>query len=245
MITLSAVLAAALAIVHIIAGQLRFLDILPRSRWLSLAGGISVAYVFIHLLPELSAQQQAFEQNNGFDLVAYLEHHAYVLALVGLVVFYGLERSAKLSRGRNRQAGQENIPSLGVFWVHIASFAVYNAIIGYLLLHREEKDTGSLLLYFFAMALHFVVNDHGLWQNYKTDYDRYGRWVLALAVIVGWGIGVVTELQELAIAVLLAFVAGGIILNILKEELPEEQESRFWFFILGAGVYATLLLLVG
>lgn len=35
--------AAGLALVHVFAGRLRFLDGIPRSRWLSIAGGVSVA----------------------------------------------------------------------------------------------------------------------------------------------------------------------------------------------------------
>jgi hypothetical protein len=56
-----------LALVHAIGGRLRFLDVIPRSTWLSLAGGISAAYVFFHLLPELAAGQRA--------LGGPLEHH--------------------------------------------------------------------------------------------------------------------------------------------------------------------------
>ena len=114
-----------------------------------------------------------------------------------------------------------------MFWLHIASFAVYNALIGYLLMHREEPDMDNLFLYSLAMALHFVVNDFGLRENHKHIYDHIGRWILAAAVIVGWVIGSGTEIGEAAIAVLFAFIAGGIVLNILKEELPEERESRF------------------
>ena len=43
-----------LAVVHLFSSKLRFLDVTPRSIWLSIAGGISVAYVFVHLLPELA-----------------------------------------------------------------------------------------------------------------------------------------------------------------------------------------------
>lgn len=42
-----------------------------------------------------------------------------------------------------------------------------------------------------------------------------------------------------------AFLAGGMILNVLKEELPEERESRFTAFLSGAAGYAALLLLAG
>lgn len=43
--------ACAMAALHVFAGKLSILDEAPRSRWLSVAGGISVAYVFLHLLP--------------------------------------------------------------------------------------------------------------------------------------------------------------------------------------------------
>ena len=33
------------------------------------------------------------------------------------------------------------------------------------------------------------------------------------------------------------------VLNVLKEELPENRESRFWAFALGATLYSPLLLL--
>jgi hypothetical protein len=42
--------------------------------------------------------------------------------------------------------------------------------------------------------------------------------------------------------VLTAFLAGAVIMNVLKEELPEERESRFWVFALGAAFYTVILL---
>jgi hypothetical protein len=50
--------ACLLALVHLLASRLRFLRVQPRSVWLSVGGGISVAYVFLHLLPELQEHQQ-------------------------------------------------------------------------------------------------------------------------------------------------------------------------------------------
>jgi hypothetical protein len=44
------------------------------------------------------------------------------------------------------------------------------------------------------------------------------------------------------LAVLFAFLAGGGTLNVIKEELPSEQESLFWAFVLGAALYTALLL---
>lgn len=236
--SLSALLVVALALIHLYSGKLRFLERIPRSRWLSAASGVSVAYVFVHLLPDLNARQGIFAE---MDTLNFLEHHVYLVSLIGLTIFYGLERLAKESRQQYAKSGK-NTTAIGVFWLHIASFALYNGLIGYLLLHREEPGVDSLLFFGIAMGLHFVVNDYGLRQHHKHTYHRIGRWILAAAIIVGWVIGTRVNIPEPAIALLFAFLGGGIILNVLKEELPEERESRFWAFALGAIAYATLLL---
>lgn len=240
-LVLSFAAALALALAHLFSGMLRFLEGTPRSVWLSMAGGVSVAYVFVHLLPELSEGQEVVTEAIEGGL-AFLESHVYLVALAGLAAFYGLERAATSSRGRRRKEVGEDVPSGGVFWLHISSFAVYNVLIGYLLLHRIDEGLQALVLFSVAMLLHFVVNDYGLREHHKGLYRRIGRWVLAAAVALGWGIGVAAEIPEVAVAVLVAFLAGGVIMNVLKEELPEERESRFWAFLAGAVLYAALLL---
>ena len=54
--------AVAFALIHLFIGKLTFLNALPRSRWLSFAGGVAVAYVFLHILPELSGHQETFAE---------------------------------------------------------------------------------------------------------------------------------------------------------------------------------------
>ncbi len=227
-------LVAVMALAHLFSGKLLFLGGIPRSPWLSASGGVSVAYVFLHVLPELGHRQGAIEEAGGLGF-AFLQHHVYIMALFGLGLFYGLERAAK----RERRGGAAR-PL--VFWLHIGSFSLYNALIGYLLLHREAPGLQSLLLYAFALTLHFVVNDYGLRQDHEEAYDRIGRWILASAIFVGWGVGLALDVPEAALSALFAFLAGAIVLNVLKEELPSERESRFSAFALGAAAYATLLL---
>lgn len=232
--------AAALAAVHLFGRRLRFLDVQPRSRWLSAAGGVSVAYVFVHLLPELAAGQATLKSAIRGGL-RFIEHHVYLVALTGLVIFYGVERLVRHHRHRLRA---QEPASPQVFWLHIASFASYNGLIGYLLVHREDPGPAGLAWFTAAMLLHFLVTDFGLRQDHREAYDRHGRWVLAAALIGGWALGFATELPAHWIVVLTAFLAGGVILNVLKEELPEERESRFGAFLAGAGGYAALLLLL-
>jgi zinc transporter ZupT len=92
------------------------------------------------------------------------------------------------------------------------------------------------------MALHCFVDDHGLREHHGDAYHDDGRWLLAAAVFAGLAVGYVREVSELLLAVLFAFLAGGVILNVVKEELPSERQSRFWAFAVGAAGYAVLLL---
>jgi len=243
---LSAAVAFLFAITHAFGARMTFLHSAPRSIWLSLAGGASVAYVFVHLLPELAEHQDAVGEAMRHDgTLAAIESQIWLIALAGLVVFYGLERLARGGLRDEDEAGRDAPPPSGVFWTHLGSFAVYNFIVGYLLLHREEAGLGSLLLYAFAMALHFLVNDHGFRAQHGRAYDREGRWLLAAAPVAGWALGLAVDVPPIALSALFAFLAGGIVLNVLKEELPEDRESRFWAFALGAGLYAALLIAVG
>ena len=232
-----------LVVVHLFAAGLRFLHGIPRSNWLSIAGGISVAYVFVHLLPELAKSQEEFTETSP-GVLPFVEHHVYLVALLGLALFYGVERAAQNSRRRRRDERPEDSTSPSVFGLSMASFAVYNALIGYLILHREESGVSSLALFVVAMAVHFLVTDYGLREHHKRAYGRLGRWILAAALLAGWLVGVGTEISPAAIAILLAFVGGGIILNVLKEELPKERQSRFWAFAAGVAGYALVLELI-
>jgi hypothetical protein len=230
-------LALGLAAVHVFGGRLKTLDVLPRHAWLSFAGGTSVAYVFVHLLPEMAHLQEALGGLGG--LAGAVERHVWLLALLGLCVFYGLELLVERSR---EEGGGE--ASEGVFWVHMGSYGLYNVLIGYLLEWGEGRTQTGVLLFALAMALHFLVNDAALRADHRERYRRVGRWILAGAVLAGCALGLVVDLGEVTIAALLGLLGGSIVLNVLKEELPDDRDSRFWPFALGAAAYSVLLLAV-
>lgn len=99
-----------------------------------MAGGISVAYVFMHLLPELKEYQEEFDET--FQGLQFLESHIYIIALLGLVIFLWFGTACKNSKRHGGESGLYKA-SFNVFWVRIGFFALYNAIIGYLLLQGE------------------------------------------------------------------------------------------------------------
>ena len=242
---IAALLAAVvLAAAHLLAPRLTTLTLVPRSRWLSAAGGVSVSYVFVHLLPELAEGQTAIEGGEGAGgepLLGFLENHVYLVALVGLAVFYGVEKHSLASRRRTADRTGEDRTTDDAFWLSIATFAVYNAVIGYVLLDAALEELTQLVLYTLALGVHFVINDFALSEHHRDAYRRWARWIVAAAVLVGWLAGVATDVSERVIAVVVAFIAGGVVLNVLKEELPGERLAQFWPFAGGALAYTVLL----
>ncbi len=232
---LTAFLALILALIHLSTGRFRSLVDSPREAWKSAAGGVAVTYVFLQILPELAAHQDTISNETGLSPKA-AETLVFMVALVGLTVFYGLERLAAV----NREKPHSHPDKAPVFWIHVGAFSLYNALIGYLLVDREEPGVASLLLYFFAMATHFLAFDLNLSVGHQRRYHRTARWIIAGSLLMGWAIAAFTSLPHLPVSVLFAYLAGGIILNVLKEEVPSDKKSRFLPFLAGVAGYSLI-----
>jgi hypothetical protein len=232
-----------LGLLHIYAGRLSWIESVPKRRWLSFGAGVSIAYVFVDILPLLSESQQTLASTTDAHH-GTLNRHVYLVALGGLAAFYALELLAKRSRAHNRLDGLADQTSVGVCWVHVGSFALYNALLGYLLRDAENHSMLACALLFLALALHFIVNDYALRSHHKILYDRFGRWLLAGAVVGGYLVGTRYMVDETSIAVIWAFVAGGLILNVIKDEVPEHRDTSLGAFLTGMTGYAALLVVV-
>ncbi len=241
MISPGFILAIALALVHGFATRLPIFSLIPRFRWTSFAGGVSLSYVFLEIFPELSHTQEEL-QHSEILLVKYLENHVYILALLGLLVFYGFNLLALRTKSNQRTTQELGHQNSAVFWIHISAFALLNIIMGYLLQDLSEHSLIACIIFFITFALHFFIIDDNLREHQTSIYDKQGRWLLVSAIIFGAVIGQVAHLNETAIAIIWSFLAGSIILNVLKRELPDEKETCFWSFIGGTTLFAGLLL---
>ena len=235
------ILAIALALVHGFATRLPIFDIIPRFRWTSFAGGVSLSYVFLEIFPELSHTQEEL-QHAEIPLIEYLENHVYILALIGLLVFYGLDLLALRAKSLKQSTSKTENDNTAIFWIHISGFVILNLIFGYLLQDLSEHNLIACILFFISVALHFFIIDESLREHQKSLYDKQGRWFLVGAIILGAVVGQIAHLNEAAIAIVWSFLAGSIILNVLKRELPDEKENCFGSFISGTTLFAILLL---
>jgi hypothetical protein len=146
-----------------------------RRRWVTAAAGMSVAYVFVDVLPELGAQSQVIREAAGASGLLFAEQRIFLLALLSLVVMYGLERIVLAQRQHHGETTVSERPG-PTYWPHVAGFSDYSAAIGYLLVERADRGTGSRAVYTTAMGVHFVIVNHGQAEEHGGAYRRYGHW---------------------------------------------------------------------
>ena len=229
---------------HLLAPRIRRLPFVPEAATASFAGGIAVAYVVLHLLPQLSAGSREISDLLGdhFEPTPLTELALFAIALAGFLLYYLLERLAERHRDGRRSPQRRR----SVFALHVGFLVVYNAVIAYTLPTNWRLDTWFALLFTVAMGLHFVLSDRGLEENYGDQFDRaLPRLVLAGGLFVGWTLGALfAPTRTVVVASLVAFLAGGILLNVFKEEIPSARRSHVGWFTFGLVLYAALLALV-
>jgi zinc transporter ZupT len=123
---------------------------------------------------------------------------------------------------------------------------VYNGIIACTLPLNWRTSIPFAVLFTVAMGLHFVLSDRGLEEHYGKRFDRWSpRLLLASALAVGWALAALfAPTSSVFVSLLTAFLAGSILLNVFKEEIPSTRKSHFGWFVVGVTSYSLLLGLV-
>lgn len=244
MFWLSLAIIIGFAIVHIFTNYIKFLSQEPKNKLMSLVSGGSVAYVFLHLVPELTHYQEVAEQANLPRWMESLDYVTYLATLAGITLFYGINQLSEKSEDQNKKQKNMTRPSNHVFILEITAFSMYNVLIGYLLVELSGELVIDYIIYFIVFSFHFIANNRILHLTHEDLYTNAGRWILAGSVFVGWLIYQLIPTSDLVIAFFSAFLTGGIVLNIMNDELPDEKHSSFPAFLFGLVFIAVLLQII-
>ena len=213
-----------------------------RRRFLSFAAGISVAYIFVHVLPTIQMIREIGTQSSSDFKMLFPEYSVYLWTMAGFLVFYGLETmAASPQRSIENHAGNDGGAASWQPWVHISGFALYAWLLTYMMVWTG-KGTLALCLFAVAMGMHIFTITCSLSSHYQAEYDRRGAFLLALASMAGWASSLALDIPRPILLNLVAVVAGGVIVNAAIAELPREKEGRYWYFLAGAAAYTALLL---
>ncbi len=203
-------------------------------RFHSFAAGSAMSYVFVYIMPELHAIREThlITQDDYIKRI-FPGYSVYLSALLGFLIFYGLESMTAQSR---RKEGRGAKP-----WMHICAFAIYTWLITFQI-GRSCGGVVSMGVFALAMGLHLAPVANRLRHDYPAVYEHRGAILLAAASIAGWACGLTLPLPDPLVLDMTAIVAGGVIVNAAIAELPKEREASFGSFLAGAVAYTALLL---
>jgi len=215
--------------------------------WRPFADGISITYILLQLLPEIThLADEELHPDKPYVLrfsgwleafSAWGEQNPFLPLLLGFTLFYGLERAYE--RPVDHGPGHEADRPVH-FWVHMVGMSLYKILLGYLM--GQITSVSGLLIFAFAIMMHFLVIDFHLLEMHRSAYHRIGRWILSGAFLVGWILSTQVEIDPAVLAMLVSFVAGGAVLMIIQDEFSESNDNSYAAFLIAVLLYGSLLL---
>ena len=239
-LSLSTVLILALA--HVYNGAL-----FPRDRekqliFESVSAGVAVGYLFLRLLPKLAEAQPVLLSATDTGLYGFLEHHAYLVALMGFLFYFASDQAVQIAEKLDRNKRISGIHK-AIIYIHASMFSGYCFLVGYLIAEIEVNSYAQLFLTGIAMTLHFIAVDYGLRHRFTDYYNNWLKWLLFAATLGGWAVAMLTEMSYVALSLLWSFFSGALLINVIKEELKHAESHTLASFLAGI-IGFTLILLI-
>lgn len=225
------IMGVAFILIHLFANELIPSGRNQRLKWFSFSGGLAVSYVFVYVLPTLHKEQILVKKYGDYFT---MESELYFVGLIGVIIFYGIQKLV-----RNAQKTTTSPKAKTLFWLQIIFFGIYNMLVAYTVISHEVAGIQAVF-YGLAVGMHFIAVAHDLWMEYEEIYNKVGKYVLACGIVAGWTLGIGVNLSPLTESIIFAFISGAMILNVLKYELPPDDEAHFITFTFGVISYTTI-----
>lgn len=227
----------AIASAHWLAGKVVTRPDREQVRWASFGGGAGMAYVFVHLLPELASHGQALSQAPGMETFAptpITEALLFLIALAGIMVTYSLDVLATHERKAGRVARS----------LHTLNFAAISYLYAYSLPSLISTGLAYGILFTIAISAHVLLADRTMDARHPAIYRTRMRWVGTAALVLGLlHAALLHPVDDLHLAIATAFLGGGLLMAVFREELPAIDRARLGWFVAGTASMTSLLLL--
>jgi len=202
----------------------RFAD--HEDAWMGFVGGVALGYVMIYMLPKLSMMTLLAREMHP-DGGMFVHNRAYLVLLTGVIAYIAIDRlSQSASSGTQRSARMLD------YSIH----GIYHLLAGYIAVELPSPGLTTHILISIILVLHVMGMSNLLRHKHPNGYP-HARWFMSALVLLGGTAGLVTELPKVVVNVTTAFLCGIIILNVVAEELPTGRKEKFYWFLLGIGVF--------
>jgi hypothetical protein len=232
-ILLSGITVSILCAVHVLFPNIERALHRYKHIWVQWTGGMAIGYVFMYMLPKLSDDTSLIISNEPAEW-EFLHYRLYLIAMIGLLTYLLVDI---WSASKNPRVD---------YWKQIqgASFCFYNLLIGYMLFNIPRTGILPPLLTTLGFGAHLMGMDHLFYKWHANYYKLTLKWLMTISLVVGWLLGFTVELPETFKASSTAFIAGGILINVITEKLPDREDGHFGPFLAGVGLFVVIAIVM-
>lgn len=231
-----------LAVVHLFVSELTRLPQHVRTVLLAAAAGASLSYVLLRILPKLAEKQDALLASAETGLRGFLEHHAYIVAMIGILVYYGISNVAARSASRQIAGVEEHWR--GALLATAVAYTSYSLLIAYLIVNRLHFGLFSLSLITVGMATLFVGTDYSLFKKSPRAYESWMKWLLSAGLLSGWVLGVLVVVSANILTLWYALLAGLMLVSTIREKMSLDGVGAYRSFLAGVIMFTGAVLLL-
>ena len=128
--------------------------------------------------------------------------------------------------------------------LHTLHFAAISYLYAYSLPSLISTGLAYGILFTIAISAHVLLADRTMATRHPAIFRKRLRWVGTAALVLGLlHAALFQPLDDLHLAIATAFVGGGLLMAVFREELPAVNRTRLGWFVAGTVSMTSLLLL--
>ncbi len=234
------ILVLILSVSHLMVGKIKIVN-RYQNILISFAGGISISYIFLTILPKLAKSEKLFFSSDDVGFLIFLEHNSYLLALIGLLIFFFSDQLVQYLFALH-EGGKHSTTYKAAVYFHISFLAGYYLLTGFILTELKDVSNCIVIIFAIAMIFHFQSLDLIIYKRFQHKYNRIIKWIFAFSTFIGWLIATILAMDQIILALWTSFFAGILIITTIKEKIPDQKRSSPLLpFLLGVMIYLVVV----
>ena len=202
----------------------RFLRSQFKQRLVSFAAGVSVAYIFLHLFPQIYFS--LFSSNLSIKNVTFFS------MLIGFVSYHLIEKWIYHHAKRDEIVAE-------IEQQHVLTLFFYHFVIGIVFISLLKNNRVDGLLYFIPISLHVLIN--ALPHSHRFE-KKSVRAFFVSAPILGAILASLVTIPEVLDLMLLVMIAGILLFVEAREIAPSKRSESISFFLLGVITFVIVII---
>ena len=196
-------------------------DSLAKTKFISIAGGVSISYIVLILLPEVY---------NGAIKINQL---LYLSVLAGFGTFHIIEKYIRIKYSYLKYKRHHDL-------IHTITSFIYFIIVGFVLVKLIDKDITTGVLFFIPILFHITIDSIPKKISKKPALKIF----IASSPVIGAIIASFLAVSEAVMVALLGIISGVLLYTVTRESIPKEREGKPIFFLIGLLLFTVLILII-